>query len=261
MPPLRFPTLRRLAFQGVSAYLESLVAQIRAPLLKKLDISLFNQVVFELPRLSDFTNATQGLKLPLQGLYLKHDADSLVMNRIQFYGFHMTAPPLPLVRPGLKRSTSRNRKKSCQGHVAGMDYLMIRSVGLDLVIDGVFRFQGFCLSHSFCLVVPSCLTCSWSSVARCSSILTLPLLPTCVSFSSVSFCWCSHCKCLQAPPAPPAVIVLWLFRIGMCYRAFPLRTLPLLFFLWRSCSSSHLLFRPSFSVSNRPDFRMEMRES
>jgi hypothetical protein len=74
------PALRRFTFRGVSAYLESLVAQMRAPLLEQLDISFFNQLAFTLSRLSDFTNATQGLKLPIAKVIFKHDAVAVVMH-------------------------------------------------------------------------------------------------------------------------------------------------------------------------------------
>ncbi|KAI9438944.1 hypothetical protein H4582DRAFT_104166 [Lactarius indigo] len=57
--------LKHLTFQGVGAYLECLVAQIRAPVLKQLDITLFNQIAFALPHLSHFINITEGLKLPI----------------------------------------------------------------------------------------------------------------------------------------------------------------------------------------------------
>jgi hypothetical protein len=59
------PNLKRLAYQGVSAYLECLVAQIRTPLLERLEITLFNQIALELPHLSHFTNIIEGLKLPI----------------------------------------------------------------------------------------------------------------------------------------------------------------------------------------------------
>jgi hypothetical protein len=51
-------------FKGVSAYLESLVAQIRAPLLEQPYITLFNQIAFALPHLSRLVNITSGFKLP-----------------------------------------------------------------------------------------------------------------------------------------------------------------------------------------------------
>jgi len=61
--PLTLPNLKLLTFQGVSAYLERLIAQIRAPLLERLNITLFNQVAFALPHLSHFTDTTEGLQL------------------------------------------------------------------------------------------------------------------------------------------------------------------------------------------------------
>jgi len=62
--PITLPNLKSLVFRGVSAYLESLVAQIRAPLLERLDITFFNQIVFALPHLSYLINITEGFKLP-----------------------------------------------------------------------------------------------------------------------------------------------------------------------------------------------------
>ena len=59
------PSLKNLAFRGVSAYLESLVAQISAPLLEQLDITLFNQITFALPHLSRLINITEGLRRPV----------------------------------------------------------------------------------------------------------------------------------------------------------------------------------------------------
>ena len=71
--PVTLPTLRRFVFKGVAAYLNSLVAQIRAPLLEQLCTTLFNQIAFALPHLSDFTNAAPALKLPMAKIIFKHD--------------------------------------------------------------------------------------------------------------------------------------------------------------------------------------------
>jgi hypothetical protein len=56
------PNLKDLTFRGVSAYLERLVSQIRAPALERLDITLFNQIAFRLPHLSHFVNTTNQIK-------------------------------------------------------------------------------------------------------------------------------------------------------------------------------------------------------
>ena len=62
--PVTLPSLKILWFRGVSAYLESFVAQIRVPLLRRLDITLFNQIAFALPHLSHLISITQAFKLP-----------------------------------------------------------------------------------------------------------------------------------------------------------------------------------------------------
>ncbi|KAH9015910.1 hypothetical protein EDB85DRAFT_2156302 [Lactarius pseudohatsudake] len=75
------PMLKRFTFRGVSAYLDSLVAQIRAPLLEQLSITLFNQIAFALPHLSHFTNTTEALKLPIANILFERDAFSVVTDQ------------------------------------------------------------------------------------------------------------------------------------------------------------------------------------
>ncbi|KAH9169794.1 hypothetical protein EDB89DRAFT_2231094 [Lactarius sanguifluus] len=72
--PVTLPMLKRFTFRGVSAYLDSFVAQIRAPLLEQLSITLFNQIAFALPHLSHFTNITQTLKLPVAKISFERDS-------------------------------------------------------------------------------------------------------------------------------------------------------------------------------------------
>jgi hypothetical protein len=67
--PVTLPSLKKLWFKGTSAYLESLVAQIRVPLLEQLYIALFNQIVFALPHLFHLINITEGFKLPVARVY------------------------------------------------------------------------------------------------------------------------------------------------------------------------------------------------
>jgi hypothetical protein len=75
--PVTLPNLKLLTFQGVSAYLECLVAQIRAPLLEQLDITFFNQIVFALPHLSHLVNVTERLKLPAAKVFFENDGVSI----------------------------------------------------------------------------------------------------------------------------------------------------------------------------------------
>ena len=60
---MTLPNLKLLTFQGVSSYLERLTAQINAPLLEHLDITLFDQIAFALSHLSHFIKRTEGFKL------------------------------------------------------------------------------------------------------------------------------------------------------------------------------------------------------
>lgn len=62
------PSLNRLGFQGVSGYLEDLVARINAPLFVYLGITFFHQLIFDTPQLVLFISRTPKLnasvKLP-----------------------------------------------------------------------------------------------------------------------------------------------------------------------------------------------------
>jgi hypothetical protein len=76
--PVTLPSLKILRFRGVSAYLESLVAQIRAPCLERLIITLFNQIAFALPHLFHLINITERFKLPAARVHFSRDEVSVV---------------------------------------------------------------------------------------------------------------------------------------------------------------------------------------
>ncbi|KAH9025337.1 hypothetical protein EDB84DRAFT_402310 [Lactarius hengduanensis] len=77
--PVTLPKLKTLGFQGVSAYLECLVAQIRAPLLERLDIALFYQLAFTLPLLSHFV-ITEPIELESARVSFGRDAVSIIIH-------------------------------------------------------------------------------------------------------------------------------------------------------------------------------------
>ena len=77
--PVTLPNLKLVTFQGVSAYLDRLIAQIRAPLLERLDITLFCQIAFALPHLSHFIDITEGLKLSTAEIFLWSDMACVVL--------------------------------------------------------------------------------------------------------------------------------------------------------------------------------------
>ena len=59
---ITLPNLRLFVFQGVSAYLEAVVCRITTPRLESLQIQLFKQLTFSLPRLQQFLNTTENLR-------------------------------------------------------------------------------------------------------------------------------------------------------------------------------------------------------
>ncbi|KAF8269962.1 hypothetical protein EI94DRAFT_868967 [Lactarius quietus] len=71
------PIAERELFQGVDTYLECLLAQIRTPLLERLQITLFYQRAFALPHLSYLINITEVFKLHQAIVYFGRDEVSI----------------------------------------------------------------------------------------------------------------------------------------------------------------------------------------
>ena len=76
-PPVTLPILKSLVFRGTSAYLDSLIAQMRAPRLQILDIAFFNQLAFAIPHLAHFANAAPVIKLPVAEIIFDRDTVSV----------------------------------------------------------------------------------------------------------------------------------------------------------------------------------------
>src|SRR5216684_5518133 len=75
-PPLKrsvIPSLMRFIFKGVSEYLEDLVTCIDVPQLDNLDITFFNQIDFDTPRLAQFINRTPTFRARNEGHVRFHD--------------------------------------------------------------------------------------------------------------------------------------------------------------------------------------------
>jgi hypothetical protein len=66
-PPLTrvvLPALTRLCFESDSEYVEDIMSRIDAPLLSSMDITFFNQLVFDIPQLCHFISRTGILRAP-----------------------------------------------------------------------------------------------------------------------------------------------------------------------------------------------------
>ena len=74
-PPTRsaLPTLIEFQFEGVSEYLEDFVARIDAPLLHRLDIRLFHQLIFDTPQLVQFVARTPNIQPPIEARVAFYD--------------------------------------------------------------------------------------------------------------------------------------------------------------------------------------------
>ena len=59
MTHITLPNLRRFSFKGVSTYLEGLLSRISAPALNFLQVSLFSQLTFAVPRLLQFIDTSE----------------------------------------------------------------------------------------------------------------------------------------------------------------------------------------------------------
>ncbi|KAN0137486.1 hypothetical protein V8E53_004537 [Lactarius tabidus] len=77
--PVTLLNLKHLAFLGVGAYLDHLIAQIRAPVLEQLSVTFFNQIDFTLPHLSRFVNITEQIKPNTAEVSFGRDAVSIIM--------------------------------------------------------------------------------------------------------------------------------------------------------------------------------------
>ena len=62
MTHVTFPNLRWLAFQGTSAYLETLLPRLTIPLLEKLQVYFFNQLTYPIPHLQRLMSTAGNLR-------------------------------------------------------------------------------------------------------------------------------------------------------------------------------------------------------
>jgi F-box-like len=96
-PPTRsvLPALIKLNFKGVSEYLEDLVARIDSPLLDRLEISLFHQLIFDTPQLIQFIGRTPTLEVQDQAcLYFSRSHVSVEFPKtpyfLDFSNYHLS---------------------------------------------------------------------------------------------------------------------------------------------------------------------------
>ena len=80
------PTLKRLTFRGMGAYIDNLVAQINTPLLERLSLTLFFELTITLLNLSKFINKTEMLGCFAARVILNKDGASIYANHDEQQG-------------------------------------------------------------------------------------------------------------------------------------------------------------------------------
>jgi hypothetical protein len=83
------PALTSLKFKGASEYLDVLVAHVDTPGLNHLDITFFNQILFDTPQFIQFVSRTPKLKAPERALILFDVGGAMVnlLSRTSGYGY------------------------------------------------------------------------------------------------------------------------------------------------------------------------------
>jgi hypothetical protein len=76
------PNLHWLSFWGVSAYLEALLPHMTTPGIETLDIYLFNQTRFSVPRLLQFMTTTENLRFTNAHFIFYHRAVSVIFSLV-----------------------------------------------------------------------------------------------------------------------------------------------------------------------------------
>ena len=131
-PPVTLPTLRRLTFRGVDVYLENLVAQISTPLLERLNLTLFFDLVFALANLTEFIYRTEGFECLVAQVIFNKDGASIYagsydQSSVGPLSLHVSCEPLDWL------IDSATQVCSALGNVL----LAVEELMLDLDVDGM----------------------------------------------------------------------------------------------------------------------------
>ena len=91
-PPMThsiLPSLTEIEFKGTSDYLEEILARIDAPRLDRLDITFFNDILFDTSQLPQFISRIPALRSPKKGHVTFDYAEIVVEFNSQTSGYHV----------------------------------------------------------------------------------------------------------------------------------------------------------------------------
>jgi hypothetical protein len=131
-PPLtRFvhPALANFRFKGASEYLEDLSARIDAPRLGNLKITVFNQIIFDMPQFIQFIGRTPALEAPDEARVIFDNGISEVNFSSQTSGFEHFKVNIPCNDLDWQISSLEQVFTSCLPHLSTLEGLSIDSPG------------------------------------------------------------------------------------------------------------------------------------
>ena len=126
-PPTRVvhPSLTEFQFKGASEYLEDFVARIGVPQLGKLKITVFNQIIFDMPQFIQFISRTPTLKAPEKACVVFEDGASWVNFSSQTSGFKYFEVKIPCDDLDWQISSLEQVFTSCLPHLSTLESLSI----------------------------------------------------------------------------------------------------------------------------------------
>ena len=128
-PPTRFvrPELMEFRFKGASEYLEDLVARIDAPRLGNLKITVFNQIIFDMPQFIQFISRAPTLKEPEEAHVIFGGGASRVNFSSQTSGYEHFEVKIPCNDLDWQVSSLEQVFTSCLPHLSTLEGLSMVS--------------------------------------------------------------------------------------------------------------------------------------
>ena len=123
------PALIDFRFKGASEYLEDLVARIVTPRLGKMEITVFNQIIFDMPQFIQFISCTPTLKAPEEAHVIFEDGTSRVNFSSPASGFESFEVKIPCNDLDWQVSSLEQVFTSCLPHISTLEGLSIDSPG------------------------------------------------------------------------------------------------------------------------------------
>jgi hypothetical protein len=119
------PVLVSFRFQGVCEYLEDVVTRIDAPRVNELDITLFNQILFDMPQFTQFSSRSPALETLEEAHVVFEDDAAEVKFSSQTSGYGMLNMKIPCVELDWQVSSMEQVCNLCLSPISALEDLYI----------------------------------------------------------------------------------------------------------------------------------------